>query len=264
MWTLGLQKAPRVDGKLFLALLPVGLFHTIGHVSACVSFSQVAVSFTHIIKSAEPVFSVLFSGPFLGDWYPWYVWAALLPIVGGCSLSAMKEVSFAWSGFNNAMISNIGMVVRNILSKKSLTEYKDLDGINLFGLISIVSLIYCIPAAIYMESSQWKAAYAAVCSKMGAAAFARLLILGGIFYHLYNQLSYMVLDQGISPVSFSVGNTMKRVAVVVSSVAFFKNPVSPLNWAGSSIAILGTYLYSLATDRYSKEKKARAAAKKKD
>lgn len=36
------------------------------------------------------------------------------------------------------------------------------------------------------------------------------------------QLSYMVLDQGISAVTFSVGNTMKRVAVVVSSVMFFR------------------------------------------
>jgi hypothetical protein len=44
------------------------------------------------------------------------------------------------------------------------------------------------------------------------------------------QASYMVLDQGISPVTFSVGNTMKRVAVVVSSVMFFKNPVSAMNW----------------------------------
>jgi solute carrier family 35 protein E1 len=53
-----------------------------------------------------------------------YVWASLLPIVGGCSLSAMKEVSFSWGGFNNAMISNLGMVLRNIYSKKSLNDYK--------------------------------------------------------------------------------------------------------------------------------------------
>lgn len=31
------------------------------------------------------------------------------------------------------------------------------------------------------------------------------------------QASYMVLNQGVSPVTFSVGNTMKRVAVVVSN-----------------------------------------------
>jgi hypothetical protein len=52
------------------------------------------------------------------------VWGSLLPIVGGCSLSAMKEVSFSWGGFNNAMISNLGMVLRNIYSKKSLNDYK--------------------------------------------------------------------------------------------------------------------------------------------
>lgn len=69
----------------------------------------------------------------------------------------------------------------------------------------------------------------------------------------------MVLDQGISPVTFSVGNTMKRVAVVVSSVMFFRNPVSLLNWVGSFVAIFGTYLYSLATDRHAAEKKRAAA-----
>jgi solute carrier family 35, member E1 len=53
-----------------------------------------------------------------------YVWGSLLPIVAGCSLSAMKEVSFSWGGFNNAMISNLGMVLRNIYSKKSLNDYK--------------------------------------------------------------------------------------------------------------------------------------------
>lgn len=71
----------------------------------------------------------------------------------------------------------------------------------------------------------------------------------------------MVLDQGVSPVTFSVGNTMKRVAVVVSSVMFFRNPVSVLNWVGSGVAILGTYLYSLATDKAKAEAAAKAKAR---
>ncbi|GLI71662.1 hypothetical protein VaNZ11_016898 [Volvox africanus] len=263
LWVTRLHPTPSVDAKFFAALLPVALFHTIGHIAAVVSFSQMAVSFAHIVKSAEPVFSVALSGPLLGVGYPWYVWASLLPIVAGCSLSAMKEVSFAWNGFNNAMISNLGMVLRNIYSKKSLNDYKHIDGINLFGLISFASLLYCLPAALVLESGAWQAAWQAAATKAGQKATLQLLLWGGVFYHLYNQLSYMVLDQGISPVTFSVGNTMKRVAVVVSSVMFFRNPVSPLNWAGSFIAIAGTYLYSLATDRYALEKKAAAAAAEK-
>ena len=34
------------------------------------SFSKMAVSFTHVIKAAEPVFSVMLSGPLLGQTVP--------------------------------------------------------------------------------------------------------------------------------------------------------------------------------------------------
>lgn len=44
---------------------------------------------------------------------------------------------------------------------------------------------------------------AAVAASGGLAAWIKLLVAGGVFYHLYNQASYMVLDQGISPVTFS-------------------------------------------------------------
>eukprot|EP00891_Asterochloris_glomerata_P003352 jgi/Astpho2/3352/Aster-04701 len=261
LWVLGLQKKPKVDAKFWKMIMPVAFFHTVGHVSACTSFGQMAVSFAHIVKSAEPVFSVALTGPILGDSAPIYVWLSLLPIVAGCGLSAMKEVSFAWNGFTNAMLSNVGMVLRNIYSKKALGDYKDadIDGMNLFGLIAIAALVFCVPLAVVMEGSKWGAAYQGAISKVGKDIFLRDMALAGLFYHLYNQFSYMVLDQrGVNPVTLSVGNTMKRVAVVVSSVLFFKNPVSALNWIGSSIAIFGTFLYSLASDKAKKEKAAAA------
>lgn len=71
------------------------------------------------------------------------------------SHACTAQVSFAWNGFTNAMISNLGMVLRNIYSKKSLVNYKHVDGINLFGLISIASLVYCAPAAVVMEGHMW-------------------------------------------------------------------------------------------------------------
>lgn len=52
------------------------------------------------------------------------------------------------------MISNIGMVLRNIYSKKSLGDFKHIDGINLFGLLSIISLFYCAPAGLALEGAQ--------------------------------------------------------------------------------------------------------------
>ncbi|XVE90331.1 hypothetical protein DITRI_Ditri20bG0068800 [Diplodiscus trichospermus] len=246
LWSLKLQPCPKITKPFIIALLGPALFHTIGHISACVSFSKVAVSFTHVIKSAEPVFSVVFSS-FLGETYPLKVWLSIVPIVLGCSLAAITEVSFNFEGLWGAMISNVGFVLRNIYSKKSLQNFKEVNGLNLYGWISIISLLYLFPVAVIVEGSQWIQGYHKAIETVGqASSFYIWVLLSGIFYHLYNQSSYEALDE-ISPLTFSVGNTMKRVVVIVSTVLVFRNPVRPLNALGSGIAILGTFLYSQVT-----------------
>lgn len=124
LWITKIQKWPKISKDFILALAPVALFHTIGHVSACVSFSKMALSFAHIVKSTEPIFSVALSTPILGETYSISVWLSLLPIALGSGLAAIKEISFSWAGIYSAMISNLGMVFRGIYSKKTLTDYK--------------------------------------------------------------------------------------------------------------------------------------------
>lgn len=58
----------------------------------------------------------------------------------------------------------------------------------------------------------------------------------------YALVAYMSLDL-ISPLSFSIGNTMKPVIVIVSSIIDFHTQVRPINADGVTIAILGTFLY---------------------
>lgn len=252
LWSFKLQPCPKISKSFILALLGPALFHTVGHISACVSFSKVAVSFTHVIKSAEPVFSVVFSS-FLGDIYPLKVWLSILPIVFGCSLAAITEVSFNFGGLWGAMISNVGFVLRNIYSKKSLQNFKEVNGLNLYGWISIISLVYLFPVAVFVEGSQWIAGYQKAIQTIGKPyTFYLWVLLSGIFYHLYNQSSYQALDD-ISPLTFSVGNTMKRVVVIVATVLVFRNPVRPLNALGSAIAVFGTFLYSQATAKKPKK-----------
>ncbi len=50
----------------------------------------------------------------------------------------------------------------------------------------------------------------------------------------------------VNPVTHAVGNTIKRVVIIVASVVAFKTPMSTGSIIGSTIAILGTLLYSLA------------------
>ncbi|KAF8380825.1 hypothetical protein HHK36_028319 [Tetracentron sinense] len=194
-------------------------------------------------KGEEPVFSVIFSS-FLGDSYPLSVWLSILPIVLGCSLTAVTEVSFNLQGLWGALISNVGFVLRNIYSKRSLQSFKEVNGLNLYGRISIISLLYLFPMAVFVEGSYWIEGYRRAIEGAGKSSTLYLwVILSGVFYHLYNQSSYQALDQ-ISPLTFFVGNTMKRVVVIISIVLVLRNPVRPLNALGSAIAIFGTFLYS--------------------
>lgn len=49
--------------------------------------------------------------------------------------------------------------------------------------------------------------------------------------------------QRVSPVTHSVGNCVKRVVVIVSSVIFFQTPVSPVNAFGK----VASFLFELET-----------------
>ncbi|CAI0379975.1 unnamed protein product [Linum tenue] len=243
-WATRITPAPKTDFEFWKTLFPVAVAHTIGHVAATVSMSKVAVSFTHIIKSGEPAFSVLVSRFILGESFPAGVYLSLLPIIGGCALAAVTELNFNMTGFMGAMISNLAFVFRNIFSKKGM-KGKSVSGMNYYACLSILSLVILTPFAIAVEGPQmWAAGWQNALSQIGPN-FVWWVAAQSVFYHLYNQVSYMSLDE-ISPLTFSIGNTMKRISVIVSSIIIFHTPVRPVNALGAAIAILGTFLYSQA------------------
>uniref|UniRef100_A0A0D3GRS0 Sugar phosphate transporter domain-containing protein n=1 Tax=Oryza barthii TaxID=65489 RepID=A0A0D3GRS0_9ORYZ len=241
-WATRIAEAPATDLDFWKALSPVAIAHTIGHVAATVSMAKVAVSFTHIIKSGEPAFSVLVSRFFLGEHFPAPVYFSLLPIIGGCALAAITELNFNMIGFMGAMISNLAFVFRNIFSKKGM-KGKSVSGMNYYACLSMLSLVILLPFAFAMEGPKvWAAGWQKAVAEIGPN-FVWWVAAQSVFYHLYNQVSYMSLDE-ISPLTFSIGNTMKRISVIVASIIIFHTPVQPINALGAAIAILGTFIYS--------------------
>ncbi|MQL73727.1 hypothetical protein Taro_006085 [Colocasia esculenta] len=257
-WATRIAETPKVDVDFWKALFPVAVAHTIGHVAATVSMSKVAVSFTHIIKSGEPAFSVLVSRFLLGESFPTGVYLSLVPIIGGCALAALTELNFNMTGFMGAMISNLAFVFRNIFSKKGM-KGKSVSGMNYYACLSIMSLLILTPFAIAVEGPQlWVDGWRKAVAEIGPH-FVWWVAAQSVFYHLYNQVSYMSLDE-ISPLTFSIGNTMKRISVIVSSIIIFHTPVQPVNALGAAIAILGTFLYSQHGDQKLSSEAADASA----
>ena len=72
--------------------------------------------------------------------------------------------------------------------------------------------------------------------------------------HIIPQPTMRHQNTQVNPVTHAVGNTIKRVVIIVASVIAFKTPMSTGSIIGSSVAIAGTLMYSLAMNA-AKEKK---------
>ncbi|XP_062116250.1 triose phosphate/phosphate translocator, non-green plastid, chloroplastic-like [Humulus lupulus] len=243
MWGLNLYKRPRITGAQLLAILPLAAVHTLGNLFTNMSLGKVAVSFTHTIKAMEPFFSVVLSAMFLGEMPTIWVVGSLLPIVGGVALASVTEASFNWAGFWSAMASNLTNQSRNVLSKKVMLKKEDsMDNITLFSIITVMSFFLLAPATIFLEGVKFSPAYLEAAGLDIKLLCTRSLI-AALCFHAYQQVSYMIL-QRVSPVTHSVGNCVKRVVVIVSSVIFFQSPVSLINSLGTGVALSGVFLYS--------------------
>ncbi|CAO2819067.1 unnamed protein product [Amaranthus hypochondriacus] len=255
MWAFNLYKKPKVSAGQLAAIVPLAIVHTLGNLFTNMSLGKVAVSFTHTIKAMEPFFSVLLSAVFLGENpTPWVV-LSLLPIVGGVALASVTEASFNWAGFWSAMASNVTNQSRNVLSKKVMVKKEEsMDNITLFSIITLMSFVILAPVTVFMEGVTFTPTYLEAAGLNVQQVYVRSL-LAGLCFHAYQQVSYMIL-QKVSPVTHSVGNCVKRVVVITSSVLFFKTPVSPINALGTGIALAGVFLYSRVKSIKAKPKAA--------
>ncbi|KAL8136792.1 hypothetical protein V2J09_002793 [Rumex salicifolius] len=251
-WTVGLPKRAPIDANILKLLIPVAACHALGHVMSNVSFAAVAVSFTHTIKALEPFFNAAASQFILGQQIPLTLWMSLAPVVLGVSMASLTELSFNWTGFISAMISNISFTYRSIYSKKAMT---DMDSTNVYAYISIIALIICIPPALIIEGPQlMKHGFNDAIAKVGLTKFVSDLFWVGMFYHLYNQLATNTLER-VAPLTHAVGNVLKRVFVIGFSIVIFGNKISTQTGIGTCIAIAGVAMYSYIKAKMEEEKR---------
>lgn len=250
LWLLGLRKAPKLSGDDLKTLFPIALCHTGVHVGAVIALGAGAVSFAHIVKASEPVVTCLVNFLLMGQVLSPIVYATLIPIIGGVAIASMKELSFTVLALASAMLSNVSSSLRGVLSKKTMTGKKigeNLDAQNLYAVLTAMSTAVLIPMMLAVEGTGFFSAFkgAVAGGDFTNKSLSLLLALGGMTYYAYNEVAFLALGK-VNPVTHAVGNTIKRVVIIIASVIAFKTPMSTGSIIGSSIAIAGTLLYSLA------------------
>jgi solute carrier family 35 protein E1 len=253
LWGLGARKKPKLSFENVKTLTPSALCHLGTHVGAVLSLGAGAVSFTHIVKASEPVVSAIMSALFLKQIMPVPVYLSLLPVIGGVGLASLKELSFTWLAFGTAMLSNVASAGRGILSKGLMGQDigENLDASNLYAVLTMIAFAFLLPASLCIESPELVSSSIAAAVEKGTTkmVLAWYTVLSGLFYYFYNEVAFLALSK-VAPVTHAVGNTIKRVVIILATVVIFGNKLTPLGAAGSGIAIMGTLLYSLVKNKY--------------
>jgi len=251
LWLSGIRKAPKIGMDGWKVLLPIGAAHALGHAGAVIALGAGAVSFAQTVKAAEPVFTCVLSYFVLGTVFRWQVYASLLPIVAGVSLASLKELSFTYKALYGAVTSNVAFASRAVLSKATMDKPagENMDAPNLYGILTIIAFTLSLPFALYFEGPGFMEAWKASTAVVGAPWLIRQMALDGFYYYTYNEVAFIALNQ-VSPITHSIANTIKRVCIILATVVVFGNKLTPLGAVGSSLAVAGTFGYSILKSKF--------------
>ena len=257
LWLLNRPKATKEELN---AIAKISTMHGLGNVVSVVSLGAGAVSFTHVIKAAEPVFAAALSVIFLGNVFPNYVYLTLLPVILGVSFASLKELSFTWLGFSSAMASNAFNQLRIIWAKKELNS-STMSAATLYQIMTFFAAFELLPLVWLAEGSIIRSTWQkAIASGIQEKNLLFNIFISGITHYMSNEIAFWILEL-VHPVTHAVGNTIKRIVLILGSVLFFRTPMTIQGIIGSAIAILGTLLYSLAIQKASDSKRSIPAAK---
>merc|ERR1712194_457867 len=133
-------------------------------------------------------------------------------------------------------------------------------GANIYAVLTILATIWILPITFAMEppAMVMKTVNAALGTGLTAKYLWTNSLLAGAFYYLYNEVAFLALGR-VNPVTHAIGNTVKRVVIIIASVIAFKTPISTLGIIGSAIAISGTLLYSLAKSKFGQSNSSNTA-----
>jgi solute carrier family 35 protein E1 len=261
LWKSGAREQPKLSVSDLTRLLPVAILHSLVHIGGVVSMGAGAVSFTYIVKASEPAVSAILAA-FGGTILPATVYLSLLPVMGGVAIASVSELTFTWKSFNYAMLSNLASAGRGIVGKKAIDKRlgQSMTASNLYAVLTMMATCFLIPLALLMEGSVMGTSFRALRASNQLGLYFGQNFLASMFYYLYNEVAFLCLDN-VSPVSHALGNTLKRVFIIISSMVVFGNRMTLRGAFGSVLAVGGVFLYSMEKTRHSKKKASHTRGK---
>jgi len=239
------RATPKVSVADLVNISPVAACAAGAHMSSLFSMNLGAVSFSQIVKAAEPAFAALIGVTLYGKTISKAKWLCLIPVIGGVCLASIKELDFAWSALFAACIANIFAAFRSNENKKLMETPGLRDRIgstgNQYAITTLLGTLVILPAFLLTEAGKFPQ-FIKLFKEV--PALRNNLLTSGLYFYLYNELSTLVIKK-TSATTQSVANTAKRVIVIVGVAIALGESLELVKMIGCAIGIGGVLLYSL-------------------
>eukprot|EP01125_Pyxidicula_operculata_P000651 TRINITY_DN10646_c0_g1_i1.p1 TRINITY_DN10646_c0_g1~~TRINITY_DN10646_c0_g1_i1.p1 ORF type:complete len:325 (-),score=11.85 TRINITY_DN10646_c0_g1_i1:320-1294(-) len=241
------KSIPSLKGRA-IDLLIVLFCHCIGTVLTNISTGISSASFVNTLKAAEPLFAVVLAKYFLGQSFTKLTYLSLLTIVGGITVVCLTEFDFQVNGLLTSVVANLCFPVRTTFTKRILMKQQPSSkghGLVVFFYLSSFTFLATLVPTIYESYNAKESLHGFIYHP----SFKPLAI--ATFSHcFYNILSFRLVEL-LSALTYSVGNSTKRLIIIYTSLLYFQNPVSWLNILASLVAVFGVFMYSYDREIYS-------------
>lgn len=234
-WAVGVQRRPApLSPALVARIALLALLHWLSLLTANVSVAQVNLVLAHTVKAAEPTVTAVLMLLFQGAVPSPTRAMGLLLICVGVSVASAADVSFAWPGVVSAMLSNVAVSFRTILSKRLIAGLKEEDPLNVAAFLNIGALTVSLPFIFFVGKEPGNLA------SLVQLPNAHLIPFIGVLVWVFNMASIIILSRA-TPVTHSVIRSMRRPVLILSSILAFGTEVPWLNAAGILCALLGAW-----------------------
>ena len=173
----------------------------------------------------------------------------LLFVVVGAGLSSFAASDISTVGLALLFVSNVSFATRAIVYKR----VKTMSGLNSFELFYYISrngvvLLSLIGAGLFVaDAGNARFEFRQAAIELNSTR-AGLLLVNGLCYFSYLQLSIVVLSQ-VSAITHGVMNSMRRPVNIAVSTVVFQRSMTLVSFCGIAVACVGSLLYSTAQAR---------------
>jgi solute carrier family 35 protein E1 len=163
----------------------------------------------------------------------------------GVGLTLVNKVVFHPIGFLTSLISCIIFVIQNIFSKQlfnttngvgnDVINPSKLDKLNLLFYSNLTAFFCSVPIWLRQDISSPEYHFPNL-------YISGIFVLNGMSHFMQNWLAFHLLSL-VSPVTYSIASLIKRIYVIIASIIWFGDKVTPLQSVGIGLTFVGLYLY---------------------